>query len=55
MSSLQEQIDAMSKSIKTDSYPMSIGELAALYKDGDLDISPVYQRLFRWDMEQQSA
>lgn len=55
MSSLQEQIDTMSKSIKTDSYPMSIGELAALYKDGDLDISPVYQRMFRWDMEQQSA
>ena len=55
MSSLQEQIDTMSKSIKTDSYPMSIGELAALYKDGDLEISPVYQRMFRWDMEQQSA
>lgn len=55
MSSLQEQIDTMSKSIKTDSYPMSIGELAALYKDGDLNISPVYQRMFRWDMEQQSA
>ena len=55
MSSLQEQIDAMSKSIKTDSYPMSIGELAALYKDGDLNINPVYQRMFRWDMEQQSA
>lgn len=55
MSSLQEQIDTMSKSIKTDSYPMSIGELAALYKEGDLDISPVYQRMFRWDMEQQSA
>ena len=42
MNSLQEQIDTMSKSIKTDSYPMSIGELAALYKEGDLDISPVY-------------
>ena len=55
MEKLQEQIDTMSKSIKTDSYPMSIGELAALYKDGDLDINPVYQRMFRWDIEQQSA
>lgn len=55
MENLQEQIDIMSKSIKTDSYPMSIGELAALYKDGDLDINPVYQRMFRWDIEQQSA
>lgn len=55
MNSLQEQIEEMSKSIKTDSYPMSIGELAGLYKDGDLNISPVYQRLFRWDIDQQSA
>ena len=55
MENLQEQIDTMSKSIKTDSYPMSIGELAALYKDGELDINPVYQRMFRWDIEQQSA
>lgn len=55
MNNLQEQIDTMSKSIKTDSYPMSIGELAALYKEGDLNISPVYQRMFRWDIEQQSA
>lgn len=55
MENLQEQIDQMSRAIKTDSYPMSIGELAALYKDGDLDINPVYQRMFRWDIEQQSA
>ena len=55
MNSLQEQIDTMSKAIKTDSYPMSIGELAALYKEGDLNISPAYQRMSRWDIEQQSA
>lgn len=55
MNRLQEEIDTMSKSIKTDSYPMSIGELSALYKDGDLNISPIYQRMFRWDIEQQSA
>ncbi len=54
MNTLQEQIENMSKSIKTDDYQMSIGELATLYKDGDLNISPVYQRLFRWDIEQQS-
>ena len=52
---LQNQIDSMSKSIKTDSYPMSIGELAGLYKEGDLDINPIYQRLFRWDIDQQST
>lgn len=52
---LQREIDSMAKSIKTDNYPMSIGELANLYQDGDLNISPIYQRLFRWDITQQSA
>ncbi|MBS6560888.1 MAG: DUF262 domain-containing protein [Clostridiales bacterium] len=52
---LQKEIDLMAKSIKTDNYPMSIGELANLYQDGDLQINPIYQRMFRWDMTQQSA
>lgn len=54
-SKLQNEIDKMRKQIKTDSYPMSIGELANLYRDGDLNINPIYQRLFRWDIAQQSA
>lgn len=52
---LQKEIEKMSKAIKTDNYPMSIGELANLYQVGDLDISPIYQRMFRWDITQQSA
>ena len=52
---LQREIDLTRKAIKTDTYPMSIGELANLYKDGDLNINPIYQRLFRWDIAQQSA
>lgn len=52
---LQEEIEAMSKSIKTDNYPMSIGELANLYQDGEVNINPIYQRMFRWDITQQSA
>ena len=47
---LQQEIDAMSKSIKTDNYPMSIGELANLYLDGEININPIYQRMFRWDI-----
>ena len=42
------------KNIKTDSYMMSIGELINLYRDGDLELAPAYQRLFRWDDEQKS-
>lgn len=52
---LQSEIDKMRKQIKTDNYLMSIGEIANLYRDGDLNISPIYQRLFRWDIFQQSA
>ena len=52
---LQKEIDKMSKSIKTDNYPMSIGELSNLYLDGDININPIYQRMFRWDITQQSA
>lgn len=47
---LQSEIDKMRKQIKTDNYLMSIGEIANLYRDGDLNISPIYQRLFRWDI-----
>lgn len=47
---LQKEIDKMSKSIKTDNYPMSIGELSNLYLDGDININPIYQRMFRWDI-----
>lgn len=52
---LQTEIEKMRKKIKTDNYPMSIGELANLYRDGDLNINPIYQRLFRWDIAQQSS
>lgn len=52
---LQIEIDKMAKAIKTDNYPMSIGELANIYQEGDLRIDPIYQRTFRWDISQQSA
>ncbi|MGD2204490.1 DUF262 domain-containing protein [Microbacterium maritypicum] len=40
--------------IFSESYPMSLGELTNLFKDGELVISPAFQRLFRWDDEQKS-
>lgn len=45
---LVEQIEERRKEIFTDSYPMSIGELVNLYRDGDLQINPAFQRFFRW-------
>lgn len=52
--SLQEEIEKMAKEIKTDKYPMSIGELASIYIAGDLDVHPEFQRIFRWDLTQRS-
>lgn len=52
--SLQEEIDLKSKTIKSDGYAMSIGELASMYKEGELDIHPDFQRMFRWNDEQKT-
>lgn len=52
--SLQEQIDARRREIHTDGYSMSIGEVMSMYRDGDLDIHPEFQRIFRWSDEQKS-
>lgn len=46
---LLEEIAAARKEIVTEGYEMSIGELMNLYRDNELQISPAYQRLFRWD------
>lgn len=52
--SLEREIDASINEIKTDSYSMSIGEVANLYKEGDIEIFPEYQRYFRWNIKQKS-
>lgn len=52
--SLNTEISAGRKEIKTDNFSMSIGELINLYRDDDLELAPAYQRLFRWNDEQKS-
>jgi Protein of unknown function DUF262 len=51
---LMAEIDAAQRTVNTDSYQMSIGEIVNMYKDGELIINPVFQRLFRWDLSQKS-
>jgi hypothetical protein len=51
---LLEEVNLRAQEIHTDGYPMSIGELASLYKDGEIDIHPEFQRIFRWKIEQKS-
>jgi len=52
--SLQEEITARASKIFRESYQMSIGELINLYRDGEMDIHPEFQRVFRWSEYQKT-
>ncbi len=52
--SLQAEIEIVRATIRTDSYPMSIGEWMNLYESDEIDIHPEFQRFFRWDENQKS-
>jgi hypothetical protein len=51
---LTDEIQAARKKVVTDGYEMSLGEIINLYKDGELTIDPVFQRLFRWEDERKT-
>lgn len=52
---LATQIDKVRSEIRTDGYPMSIGEWISLYESEEIDIHPEFQRFFRWSIEQKSS
>lgn len=54
LSGLPSEIEAARKTVRTDSYSLSIGEITNLYRDSELVINPNFQRLFRWEIEQKS-
>lgn len=51
---LSVEISEKKREIHSDAYPMSIGELVNLYTDGELDIHPEFQRIYRWSDVQKS-
>ncbi len=51
---LQEEIDKTRAEIRSDGYPISIGEWISIYEKGELDIHPEFQRFFRWSLRQKS-
>ena len=53
-SRLESEITAARQEIVADGYPMSIGEITNLYRDGELTIHPQFQRYYRWSDEQKS-
>lgn len=51
---LKLEVDKQRRSIRTDGYPMSINELASMYREKELELHPEFQRYFRWSDEQKS-
>jgi len=51
---LEQQLQQRRQDVFTDSYPVSIGELTNLYRDGELNVHPDFQRFFRWKELQKS-
>lgn len=51
---LQDEIANAKRSVSTDAYQMSLGEVVSLYDDGEIIINPEFQRLFRWTISQKS-
>jgi hypothetical protein len=52
--SVLDEVQAARKKVVSDGYDMSLGELINLYRDDELKIDPVFQRLFRWDDERKT-
>jgi len=51
---LTQEIEIAQRNVRTDAYPMSVGELINLYDNGEIVIDPEFQRLFRWEIGQKS-
>ena len=51
---LKNELEKESHEISTDSYPMSIGEILSNYEAGEINLSPEFQRLYRWKDDQKS-
>lgn len=51
---VEQKILEFRSELKTDRLDMSFGEIMNLYEDGDIIISPEYQRSYRWDDNQKT-
>ena len=54
MSQIENKILELRSELKTDRLDMSFGEIMNIYEDGDLIITPEYQRSYRWKDEQKT-
>lgn len=54
LTAIDNELENARSSFKTQKMSMSIGELCSLFKKQDLILNPNFQRVFRWNEEQQS-
>jgi Protein of unknown function DUF262 len=52
---LKNEIETAKRLVNTDTVQITIGEIASMYNERELDIIPEFQRLFRWTIEKKSA
>ena len=52
---LSDEIRKHRADIRSDGYPMSVGELISLYRNRELEVRPAFQRFFRWTDAQKSS
>lgn len=45
---LEEELEKAQQTVATDSYSMSVGELISSYANGEIEVHPEFQRVFRW-------
>jgi uncharacterized protein with ParB-like and HNH nuclease domain len=55
LSELDKEIGTERERISTDRMDISFGEIINLHKNGELNIRPEFQRLYRWKSEQKTA
>jgi len=51
---LLSEIQKSQQEYVTDGYSMSVGEIVSNYKEGEININPVFQRKFRWNEHMRS-
>jgi Protein of unknown function DUF262 len=54
METLREAVDLKAALAKTKRLDLSFNELTDMYRDGELEIQPAFQRIFVWGLEKQS-
>ena len=52
---LEQTLDAERLKLRSESYQMSVGELANLYVADELRVAPAFQRVLRWELHQKVA